>query len=126
MRRHHARESCKRDMAQEASGAQWPWELGGSRKARSRERVEASPLGICLRNPCSLIATGPSRGCGNDTTSGYHSRDQNPCDDRRSLQGAVDGLVGAGDTLRVTRCLHPSKCWLLDYPGSTTGKKKNW
>ena len=23
----------------------------------------------------------------------------------------------------VTRCLHQSKCWLLDYPGSTTGKK---
>ena len=97
-------ESCKRDMAQEASGA------------------VALGFGSSVDG---LAGSQSGAGRGHDTTSGYHSPsgDQNPCD----LQGAVDGPVGAGDTLRaVKRCLHQSKCWLLDYPGSTTGKKRRW
>ena len=77
----------------------------------------------CLYNPCTLIATDARRMWErhHERTS-FSARDRNPCDDRRTLQCAVDGLVGAGDTLRVvTRCLHQSKCWLLDFLGSTTG-----
>ena len=98
-RRHHAARAVSVTWHKKLR-RQWPCDLGRwVSQARSRGRVETPADNF----PVQSVFTD----CYGDVWSMWQRHYERI---RRTLQGAVDGLVGAGDTLRVvTRCLHHSK-----------------